>query len=103
MTVKQPYYNKLKDKIFKIHPFFIEKNEGLTTYISSLIYELQGLDSRVNKTQSNILQTIISIMEHFYDDSFAPDPDLNIIRREWLNCMNLVDKVSEHGDKNEYL
>lgn len=103
MEISQSYYNKLKDKIFKVHPFFTEGNEGLTVYISSLIYELQGLDSRINETQSNILQTVVSILEHFYDDSFAPNPDLNLIRREWLNCMNLIDKMSKHGDTNGHI
>lgn len=88
--------------MFKIYPFFTENNKGLTIYLSSLIYEFEGLEARLNDTQASMIQTIISVFEHFYDDSLAPDPDLEIIRREWLNCMNLIDKIADHGDTDEH-
>lgn len=89
--------------MYKVYPFFIENNEGLTTYIDSLIYEFKGRIHDLNDIQASMMQTIIDIHEHFYDDSLAPEPDLHIIRREWLNCMNLIDKISEHGDDNGHL
>lgn len=95
------HYERLQGKIFKIFMFFNEGNEGLTTYIDSLIYELEGLESSLNKKQYSILKTVVSILEHFSDDSIAPDPDLGVIRREWLNCMSLIDKMAEHGDYDE--
>lgn len=98
MKIRNSHYERLKGKIFKVYPFFTEKNEGLTTYISSLLYEFEGLEERLNDTQASILMTIISIFEHFYNDSIAPEPDLEVIRREWLNCLNLMDKIAELGD-----
>lgn len=97
--IRRSHYEKLKNKIFKVYPFFVEGNEGLTTYIDSLLYEFRGLIHELNDTQASMLQTIISIFEHFYDDSLSPDPDLQTIRREWLNCMNLMDKIAEYGDE----
>lgn len=101
--IRKSHFENLKNKVFKIYPFFTEKNEGLTTYIDSLIYEFQGLEHNLNDVQASMLQTIISIFEHFYDDSLSPDPDLQVIRREWLNCLNLLDKIAEHGDYNEHI
>lgn len=98
MNIRQEHYKKLQGKVYKIFMFFTEGNEGLTTYIDSLIYEFKGLDHLLNDKQHSMLVTIISLFEHFYDDSLAPNPDLDVIRREWLNCMNLIDKISEHGD-----
>lgn len=100
MAIRNSHYNNLKNKMFKIYPFFVEGNSGLTTYLNSLIYELEGLETRLNDTQASMLMTILSILEHFYDDSIAPDPDLNIVRREWLHCINLIDKIAKHGDTN---
>jgi len=100
MIIRPLHYKKLQGKIYKIYMFFTEGNEGLTTYISSLIYELEGLDNRLNDKQHSILITVISILEHFYDDSFAPEPDLLTIRREWLNCLNLIDKISECEERD---
>lgn len=101
--IRQSHYEKLKDKVFKVYPFFVEKNKGLTTYIDSLLYEFRGLMHELNDTQASMLQTVISIFEHFYDDSLAPNPDLKTIRREWLNCLNLIDKIAEFGDENGHI
>lgn len=89
------YLKKIQGKIFKIFPLFVEKNEGVTTYISSTIYELEGSINSMNEKQAVIMKTVLSLLEHFYDDSLAPNPDLNIIRREWLNAVNLIDKIIE--------
>lgn len=101
MIIRNSHYERLQGKVYKIFMFFTEGNEGLTTYIGSLIYELEGLDSRLNDKQHSILMTIISLLEHFYDDSLAPNPDLKTIRREWLNCMSLIEKIEKYGDIDE--
>lgn len=98
MEIRDVHYKRLQGKVYKIFMFFTEGNEGLTTYIDSLIYELEGLDHRLNDKQHSILVTVISLLEHFYDDSLSPDPDLKTIRREWLNCMSLLDKIAKYGD-----
>lgn len=103
MIIRKSHYKRLVNKVFKIYPFFTEGNEGLTTYIDSLIYELEGLENMLNDTQASMLVTVISIFEHFYDDSLAPDPDLEVIRREWLNCMSLIDKIADCGDTDGHL
>lgn len=89
--------------MYKVYPFFIEGNDGLSTYINSLIYEFEGRIHGLNDTQASMMQTIIDIYEHFYDDSLTPEPNLEVIRREWLNCMNLMNKIANHGDNNEHL
>lgn len=102
MEIREVHYKRLQGKIYKIYMFFNEGNEGLTTYISSLIYELEGLGYLLNDKQYSMLLTIISTLEHFYDDSLSPAPDLNTIRREWLNCLNLIDKMAKSGEQNDF-
>lgn len=99
MLITEEHYKTIQGKIFKIMPLFEEENSGLSAYINSVIYEFEGLRKHLNKQQDSMMQTIISILEHFYDDSLAPTPDLIIIRTEWHGIMTLVKKMSEHGDR----
>lgn len=101
MFITETHVEKIKNKVFKVLYLFEGRNEGLTTYIHSTMYELEGLRNRVNPIQDSMLQSIISGLEHMYDDSIAPDPDISIIRREIMGYMNLLDKFYEHGDSHE--
>ncbi|PAV30170.1 hypothetical protein CIL05_06800 [Virgibacillus profundi] len=98
MFVTETHVDKLKNKIFKVLYLFEGENEGLTTYIHSVIYELEGLRYRVNPVQDSMLQTLISDLEHMYSDSLEPEPDLATIRREIFGHMSLLDKFFESGD-----
>lgn len=101
MKITNTHYKTIKGKLYKVVPLFEQKNEGLTAYISSIIYEFEGLRVHLNEQQDSMMQTIISRLEHFYMDSLSPDPDLEIIRTEWRNSMNLIGKLAEHGDNYE--
>lgn len=103
MYIRDKHYKRLQGKIFKVFMFFDEGNDGLTTYISSLIRELRGLDYYLNDDQHSVLATILSLLEIIYDDSLAPNPDLKIVRRDWLNCMSLIEKIAELGDSDEFI
>lgn len=98
MKITKTHIETVTGKIYKILPLFEDRNSGLTTYIGSLIYELVGMSARLNARQNSMLQTIVDTLEHVYDDSLAPDPDLEIIRREVLGCTNLFKKMFEQGD-----
>lgn len=98
MFVTKTHVEKLKGKVFKVLYLFEDENEGLTTYIHSTMYELEGLRRRVNVTQESMLLSVISGLEHMYDDSLAPDPDIEVIKREVMGYMSLLDKMFEHGD-----
>nr|BDD47808.1 hypothetical protein 9 [Bacillaceae bacterium] len=92
------YVNKLIGKIFKILPLFEEKNEGLSQYIHSINYEIYGLQYVVEKEDIPTITSLIGILEHFYDDSLQPDPDIKVIRREVLHCIDLIEKSFGVGD-----
>lgn len=98
MFLTKFHVEKLKDKVFKILYLFEDKNEGLPTYIHSTIYEFEGLRHRVNPVQESMLLTTISVLEHIYDDSLSPDPDLEVIKREIFGLVSLLDKLYKHGD-----
>jgi len=100
MEITPKHVEKLKNKVFKILPLFQSENVGLTRYIDSLIYELEGLRNRLNEEQESMMITIISVLEHMYDDSLSPSPDIDIIKREVFSNISLIEKMF-NGDKYE--
>lgn len=91
--VNQKYLSTLKDKFYKVLCLFEEKNEGLTKYIDSLIYELYGLYYLLDGENQSKVTTLMCILEHMYDDSLQVDGNLEEIRREIFHSMSLIEKI----------
>lgn len=91
--ITQRYISTLKDKLYKVLCLFEENNLGLTIYIDTLIYEVYGLYYLVEEPDEAKITSLICILEHFYDDSLQPVPDLTEIRREVFHSMSLVEKI----------
>lgn len=88
-----PHYKKyLKNKIYKLLPFFEENEENLPRYLDSLIYEMYGLQYLVDDKLHPMVVTLICILEHFYDECILGDYDIEIIRREVFHCLDLIEK-----------
>ncbi len=98
MELTVEYIDRLKNSVFKILCLFEENNEGLSQNIDSLIYEMYGLQYIVSKEKIPVIISLISILEHFYDDSIQPEPDIKVIRREVFHCMDLIEKSFKVGD-----
>lgn len=100
MDIPKYYIDNLKDRVFKVLPLMEECNDGVSSYIDSLIYEVYGLYYIVNEKEQSVIVTLLSILEHFYDDSIQPELDLVQIRREVFHCLTLIDKHFK-GDSDE--
>lgn len=92
------YSESLKNSCFKILCLFEENNKGLTQYIDSLIYELHGLQYLL--ADGSKLISLISILEHFYDDSLQADFDISVIRREVFHCIDMIEKMRLADDES---
>lgn len=102
MKISKLYIKKLKNRIFKILPLFEEKNEGIATYIDSIIYEVYGLQYVVEEEVKPLIISILSILKHFHDDSLKSDVNIRQIKREVFHCLDLIEKY--YGDDvNELL
>ena len=71
---------------------------SLSKYLHSLHYELYGLYYLADEKYCSTILTLMSILEHFYDDSLEPEPDISTIRSEVFHCMNLLDNLYEVGE-----
>ena len=96
MEISKSYIDKLKDRLFKILPLMEEKNEGITSYIDSLSYEIYGLQYLIDENAQPLIITILSILEHLYDDSLQPEINLRQVKRELFHCLDLIEK--HYGD-----
>ncbi|MGG3987519.1 hypothetical protein [Bacillus smithii] len=99
---KKNYFAYLIDQFYKVLCLFEEKNLGLTTFIDSLSYEIYGLQYRVKNNESRvIIDSLLNILEHLYDDSLQAEYDLKVIKREIFHCTSLVEKMrdKEFGDQ----
>lgn len=96
MNISVEYIKYLKDRFYETLCLFEEKNDGLSRYIESFSYELYGLQYLVEDTKTII--TLLSILEHFYDDSLAPEPDVKVIRGEVFHCISLINRMFKVGD-----
>ncbi|KOS61437.1 hypothetical protein FJQ98_16690 [Lysinibacillus agricola] len=96
MNISDGYVNYLKDRFYETLCLFEEKNEGLPRYIESFSYELYGLQYLVEDTVTVI--TLLNILEHFYDDSLAPKPDIKVIRGEVFRCISLINRMFKVGE-----
>lgn len=102
------YIDRMTDRMFKILPLFEENNEGLSLYIQSLIFELNGLPYVVGGLEhlDSDYINLLSTLESLYDESIVQcdkEDTHNLIRREVFKSMNIVkaigDKATESGDK----
>ena len=77
---------KLIGQIFKLLPLKEESCNTLTENISSIIFELGGLNSLLGNKQEMI--TIISVLE-----ALKCEENMKMYRSQVFKCTNLVDKV----------
>jgi len=98
MKITNEYVTSLINKFYKLLCLFEEENIGLPQNIDSLIYEIYGLQYLVEENQIPTVVTLISILEHFYDDSLQSTVDIKVIKREVFHCMDLIEKSLRVGD-----
>lgn len=97
------YSHSLIDRVYKILPLFEEKNEGLFSYIQSLILELHGLYWTVDSIQGNgdyliLLATLESVSDYAL---FCDKKDHSVVKREVFKCLEVIRKIKESSESGE--
>ena len=90
------YLERLKSRVFKILPLIEEKNEGIYSYVDSLIFELYGLQYVVKgmPNSSNYI-TILSTLESISDELIMKEKDFKFLRSEILRLVGIVNKLQK--------
>ena len=86
------YTDVLIARIYKILPLYEEENEGFYTYISSLIFELNGIYWSVLDIRDNSeYLTLISVLEAIGDKSL--EKNHATVKREVFKCIDVIKKL----------
>ena len=93
------YLNTVVSSVFKILPLYEEKNIGLNSYISSLLFELYGLEKVINIKHSQEYISLLSTLESIKTESFNSEDNKSTIKREVFKCIstikNMISKIEE--------
>ncbi|MCR4361971.1 hypothetical protein JDW21_19655 [Bacillus subtilis] len=84
------YLNSVVNSVFKILPLYEEKNEGINTYVESLLFELYGLQEAVSLEQSYEYISLLSTLESVKKEVSKKDSKKTVIKREVFKCINIV-------------
>ncbi|ARF70770.1 hypothetical protein B7C51_25200 (plasmid) [Paenibacillus larvae subsp. pulvifaciens] len=99
------YLKSLIDRVYKILPLYEEQNEGLFTYIQSLIYELNGFKWIRESGIVAEYYSLLATLESLSDDAicFSKENEC-VIKREVFKCITIIKKIIvayESGDETE--
>lgn len=86
------YLNGLIDRVYKILPLFEEENRFLEKYISSLLFEIDGLISHKKLTNTDLLK-VVGTLESLGDCAIDAEYDIPLIRREVFKCTTIIEKI----------
>lgn len=88
------YLEVLKNRVFKIIPLYEEKNAGLSHYIDSLTFELDGLQYAVEGfSNSHIYISIISTLESILNEVLMNRKGFKFLRSQVLDTLSLIEKL----------
>lgn len=99
-TYETIYYKSLRGKVFKILPLYESNNDGLTRYIASLIFEMEGFLYRIKSEES--LQEMISIIstaDSLYDSSLFMDMSNEDVKSEIFKCLSVVNRLVDREER----
>lgn len=86
------YLNFLIGRVFKILPIFENEPDTLTDYLESLLIELTGAKSIVNKLKHDVLfLSLLSILQYISENKC----DHKVLKREIFKCIGIVEKLKE--------
>lgn len=84
------YFDSLINNVFKILPLYEEGNDGVESYIDSLIFQLEGLDSVIKIDDSDKYLKLLTILASVKKEILKSDSKHSVVRRELFNCISVI-------------
>lgn len=93
----------LVPRFFKILPLFEEKNEGLQSYVESLVFEMHGLYWTIEEIQANgNYLSLLSTLESICDEiSICDENSQSIIKREVFRSIEIIKQLKPTVESGE--
>lgn len=86
------FKEKSVNNIFKILPLYEEKNDNLESYISSLVFELSGLQDCIDYELTDFV-TLIATVSNLKNESLKHN-NKDIIKREVFKAIDISKSLS---------
>ncbi len=104
-TITKTRLRYFRSKLYGILRLFEEDNQNLTATLSSFLVDLEGSSYYVNDEDKALYLTIVSVVSGLLDYSIEANYEsiLDSIRREIFGCRNIIDKLIEQGDYDEWV
>lgn len=93
------YLDTLINSVFKILPLYEERNDGIQTYIESLLFELYGLDKVFDIKDSYEYVSVLSILESIKEEVAKENSKKRVIKREVFKCINIIKNIIKRLEK----
>lgn len=93
------YLDTLINSVFKILPLYEERNDGIQTYIESLLFELYGLDKVFDIKDSYEYVSVLSILESIKEEVAKENSKKRVIKREVFKCINIIKNTIKRLEK----
>lgn len=93
------YLDALINSVFKILPLYEERNDGIQTYIESLLFELYGLDKVFDIKDSYEYISVLSILESIKEEVAKENSKKRVIKREVFKCINIIKNTIKRLEK----
>jgi len=93
------YFDTLINSVFKILPLYEERNDGIQTYIESLLFELYGLDKVFDIKDSYEYVSVLSILESIKEEVAKENSKKKVIKREVFKCINIIKNTIKRLEK----
>lgn len=93
------YLDALVNSVFKILPLYEERNDGIQTYIESLLFELYGLDKVFDIKDSYEYVSVLSILESIKEEVAKENSKKRVIKREVFKCINIIKNTIKRLEK----
>lgn len=93
------YLDALINSVFKILPLYEERNDGIQTYIESLLFELYGLDKVFDIKDSYEYISVLSILESIKEEVAKENSKKRVIKREVFKCINIIKNTIKKLEK----
>lgn len=93
------YLDNLINSIFKILPLYEEKNEGIVSYVESLLFEMYGLEKTLPINQSYEYISLLSTIESLKKEIEKRSDNKRVVKREVFKCISIVKNIKDKIDK----
>lgn len=95
------YLSYTVNRVFKILPLYEEKSVGVITYVESLIFELDGLELRLDKEYTAEYESLMNTLSALQKEvAKVENGTHSIVKREVFKSIDIIKNIIEDGENH---